>query len=101
MRCGRRSTPGWVEVVEPRTRLMAFGSAAGVVVAGGVFGLFVGGFVGGLLAISCVTIGLGAALLLLFLEVALSEDRDRETERERRRERDRRVHEPRWRRRPG
>jgi hypothetical protein len=80
---------------------MAFGSAAGVVVAGALFGLFVGGFTGGLIAIACVTIGLGAALLLLFLEVGLSEDRDRAKEAERKRERQRRVHDPRWRRRPG
>ena len=80
---------------------MAFGSAAGVVVAGAIFGLFVGGLFGGVVAIACVTIGLGAALLLLFLEVGMSEDRDREREQERRRERQRRVLEPRFRRRPG
>ena len=72
--------------MEPRTRFMAFGSALGVVVAGAIFGLFVGGFVGELLAVAFVTIGCGAALLLLFLEVGLSEDRDRARESQARRE---------------
>ncbi len=75
---------------------MAFGSAFGVVVAGAIFGLFLGGIAGGAVAIACVTIGLGAALLLLFLEVGMSEDRERAKERSRRP-----VHDHRWRRRPG
>lgn len=83
--------------MDPRSRLMAFGSALGVVVAGSIFGLFVGGLAGGAVAIACVTIGLGAVLLLLFLEVGMSEDRDRADER---RSGERRPHEHRWRRRP-
>jgi hypothetical protein len=72
---------------------MAFGSAAGVVVAGAIFGLFVGGFTGELLAVAFVTVGLGAALLLLFLEVGLSEEHERAKEDEDRRKRTaRRTH---------
>jgi hypothetical protein len=96
------------EAVDPRSRFMAFGSAAGVVVAGAIFGLFVGGFTGELLAIAFVTVGLGAALLLLFLEVGLSEDHEREMEEERKRKRgarrahpQRRLRQPQRPRRPG
>jgi hypothetical protein len=87
---------------------MAFGSAAAVVVGGALVGVFVGGFAGGVIAITCVTIGLGAALLLLFLEVGLSEDRERAEDAERRRRRsarkahvDRRPRQQHWPRRPG
>jgi hypothetical protein len=87
---------------------MAFGTAAALVLAGALVGLLVGGFTGGLIAISCVTVGLGAALLLLFLEVGLSEDRERAEEDELRKRREARMAEParrlrhlHWPRRPG
>jgi hypothetical protein len=86
---------------------MAFGTAAAVVLAGALVGLFLGGFTGGLIAIACVTVGLGAALLLLFLEVGLSEDRERAEEDELRKRREarmaqpaRRLRQPHWPRRP-
>jgi hypothetical protein len=60
-----------------RTRALAFGSAAALVVAGGLCAVLIDGVIGEVLAITLATIGLGGALLLLFLEVGLSEDRDR------------------------
>ena len=63
-----------------RTRLVAFGSAGALVVAGLLCGVLVGGLAGQVLAIALISFGLGGALLLLFLEVGLSEDRDRARE---------------------
>jgi hypothetical protein len=60
-----------------RTRALAFGSAAALVVAGALCAVLIDGVVGEVLAITLTTVGLGGALLLLFLEVGLSEDRDR------------------------
>jgi fatty acid desaturase len=77
--------------VAPRTRALAFGSAALLVVAGGVSAGLIGGLTGQVLAIALITVGLGGALLLLFLEVGMSEDRERAKEEERRRRRARRV----------
>jgi hypothetical protein len=83
------------ESVAPRTRALAFGSAALLVVAGGVSAAVIGGLTGQVLAITLITVGLGGALLLLFLEVGLSEDRERAREEERRRRRAARRVEPR------
>jgi hypothetical protein len=72
--------------VAPRARVLSFGSAAAVVVAGAVCGLVVDGTAGEAAAIGLMMLGLGAVVLLLFLEVGLSEDRERaEDARERRR----------------
>jgi hypothetical protein len=71
--------------VSPRRRILAFGSAAALVVAGAICALFVAGATGTVLASALVTLGLGAVVLLVFLEVGLSEDRDRAQEEERRR----------------
>jgi hypothetical protein len=60
-----------------RTRALAFGSAAALVVAGALCAVLIDGVVGEVLALTLITVGLGGALLLLFLEVGLSEDRDR------------------------
>jgi hypothetical protein len=60
-----------------RTRALAFGSAAALVVAGALCAVLIDGVVGEVLALTLTTVGLGGALLLLFLEVGLSEDRDR------------------------
>jgi hypothetical protein len=77
----------------PRARVLTFGSAAALVVAGALCGVLVSGVVGDVLAIGLVSVGLGGVLLLLFFEVGLSEDRERAREDERRRERAaRRVH---------
>jgi hypothetical protein len=72
--------------VTRRARILAFGSAAVVTLAGVGAGV-AGGLLGQVLAIALITLGLGGALLLLFLEVGLGEDRDRASEEERRRRR--------------
>jgi hypothetical protein len=67
----------YLAAVAPRSRALAFGSAAALVVAGALCGILVAGVVGQALAIALISIGLGGALLLVFFEVGLSEDRDR------------------------
>jgi hypothetical protein len=98
----------YLEAVAPRSRVLAFGSAAALVVAGALCAAVIGGLTGQVLAITLITVGLGGALLLLFLEVGLSEDRARAREEERRRRRaakradpGRRLRLPRRPRRPG
>jgi hypothetical protein len=92
----------------PRTRIVAFGSAGGLVVAGALCAAVFGGLTGQVLAIVLITIGLGGALLLVFVEVGLSEERELAREEERRRKRGKRHAEavrrtrlPRLPRRPG
>lgn len=68
----------------PRTRILAFGSAAVLVVAGAISAVLTRGLVGDVVAIALVSAGLGGAVLLVFLEVGLSEDRERAREEERR-----------------
>jgi hypothetical protein len=70
--------------VARRARILAFGTAAALVVAGAVCVAVIGGLLGQVLAIALITAGLGGALLLLFYEVGLSEDRERARERKRR-----------------
>jgi fatty acid desaturase len=94
----------YLEAVARRSRAMAFGSAAVLVVAGGLSVALIGGLTGQVLAIALISVGLGGALLLLFFEVGLSEDRERAREDERRRQRAqrrRRLRLPRRPRRPG
>jgi hypothetical protein len=90
--------------VAPRRRVLAFGSAAALVVAGSICAALVGGQTGEVLAIGLITLGLGAALLLVFLEVGLSEERELAREEKRQQERatngKRRVRPRRWPRRP-
>jgi hypothetical protein len=62
--------------VAPRPRVLAFGSAAALVLAGSGCAVLVGGLTGEVLAIALITVGLGAVVLLLFLEVGLSEERE-------------------------
>jgi hypothetical protein len=45
----------------------------------------INGYTGELVALTLITLGLGAVVLLIFLEVGLSEDRERAREQERRR----------------
>jgi hypothetical protein len=71
--------------VAPRTRVLAFGSAAALVVAGSICIIVFDGVIGELLAIGLITLGLGAVVLLAFLEVGLSEERDLAREQRRRR----------------
>lgn len=85
-RCGSRAVY-CVREVSSRSRILAFGSAAALVLAGVAGEALLGGLAGEILAVVLVSAGLGGAVLLLFLEVGLSEDRDREREQERRRRR--------------
>jgi hypothetical protein len=90
--------------VAPRPRVLTFGSAAALVVAGSICATLVGGLTGEVLAIALITLGLGAVVLLMFLEVGLSEERELARE-EKRRQRstdgERRLRPRRWPRRPG
>jgi NADH:ubiquinone oxidoreductase subunit 6 (subunit J) len=70
--------------VAPRPRVLAFGSAAALVVAGSICAALVGGLTGEVLAIALITLGLGAVVLLMFLEVGLSEEREVAKEEKRR-----------------
>lgn len=93
----------------PRARIVAFGSATILVVAGGLCAALVAGVTGQVLAVALLSAGLGGAVLLVFLEVGLSEDRARARDEKRRRKRavEQRAAEPRpprshrWPRRPG
>jgi hypothetical protein len=66
--------------VSVRTRILAFGSAGALVIAGAVCAVAVPDLVGQLLTIVLMSLGLGGAVLLVFLEVGLSEDRERARE---------------------
>jgi hypothetical protein len=61
-----------------RVRLLAFGAAAILVVAGLACAAFVPGVLGGALATALIGIGLVLATSLVFFEIGLSEDRERE-----------------------
>jgi hypothetical protein len=63
-----------------RTRVVAFGSAGALVVAGAICAAVVPDLVGQLLTIVLMSLGFGGAVLLVFLEVGLSEDRERAEE---------------------
>jgi hypothetical protein len=71
--------------VARRARILSFGSAAVLVVAGVMCATLVGGLTGEVLTIALLTTGLGGALLLVFLEVGLSEERARARDEQRRR----------------
>jgi hypothetical protein len=92
--------------VAPRTRIRVYGSILAAIVAGGLCRVVVGGFAADLVAITVISLGLGAIVLLVFFEVGLSEDREREREEAARAKRAEQRHakQPRtarWRRRPG
>ena len=65
-----------------RFRLLAFGAAAVLVVAGLACAAFVPGVLGGALATALIGVGLVLATSLVFFEIGLSEDRERELEEE-------------------
>ena len=67
-----------------RTRIVSFGLAGALVVAGGACAAFVDGLVGQPLTMALLLGGLAGAVFLLFLEVGLSEEADRAREEERR-----------------
>ncbi len=70
----------YVGSVDRRIRIIAFGTAAILVLSGVLCGVLVAGLAGALLAIVLDSLGLGGVVLLLFLEVGLSEDRERARE---------------------
>jgi hypothetical protein len=72
-------------------RIVAFGSAAALVLAGGACAALVEGVTGELLTIVLMSAGLGGGLLLVFLEIGLSEERDIARDEERRRRREQRA----------
>jgi hypothetical protein len=85
-----------------RSRVIAYGAALVLVVAGVAGGVGFGGTFGQILAIVLISLGLVLATALVFYEVGLSEDKERAAEQERRSEREQRgtgAH-PRPRRRP-
>ncbi|HEV3034030.1 MAG TPA: hypothetical protein VGX72_04495 [Solirubrobacteraceae bacterium] len=91
-----------------RARILSFGSAAMLVVAGGACAALVSGVTGEVLTIVLIAAGLGGALLLIFLEIGLDEERELAREAERKRTRQRSALQsktpsprPRWPRRPG
>jgi hypothetical protein len=66
-------------------RIVAFGSAAALVLAGIACAVLVSGVTGEVLTIVLMSAGLAGALLLVFLEVGLGEERDLAREQQRRR----------------
>jgi hypothetical protein len=70
--------------VAPRTRILSFGAAGLLVLAGALCAVFVGGVVGEVLTIVLLSAGFGGALLLVFLEIGLGEERDVASEEARR-----------------
>ena len=95
-RIGERPSRMYGGGVTRRSRVLAFGSAGMLVVAGAASAALLGGLTGQVLAIALISAGLGAAVLLAFLEVGLSEDRERARDEERRHQRAEGRREP-WR----
>jgi hypothetical protein len=60
-----------------RSRVAGYGTAGGLVVAGGVCAAVFAGEMAQILAFVFIALGLVLAVSLVFLEVGLSEDRDR------------------------
>jgi hypothetical protein len=75
--------------VSLRARILSFGAAAALVIAGGACAALVSGVTGEVLTIVLIAAGLGGGLLLIFLEIGLDEERElaREAERKRTRRR--------------
>ncbi|HEV3321940.1 MAG TPA: hypothetical protein VG147_07075 [Solirubrobacteraceae bacterium] len=69
----------------PRERLLAFGFALALVLAGLACAALVGGVTGQVLTIALIAAGVAGAVLLVFLEVGYSEDRELARDEERRR----------------
>jgi hypothetical protein len=70
--------------VSKRGRVLSFGFAAALVVAGGLCAAFVGGVTGEVLTVVLIAAGLGGALLLIFLEIGFDEERELARDEERR-----------------
>jgi phosphate/sulfate permease len=76
------------------------------IIAAGLCRVVIGGFAADLVAITVISLGLGAIVLLVFFEVGLSEVREREREEAARAKQEQRHEKKqprtaRWRRRPG
>jgi hypothetical protein len=91
-----------------RGRILSFGSAAVLVLAGGLCAMLVSGVTGEVLTVVLISAGLGGALLLVFLEIGLDEEHELAREQDRRRQPRRALskskappHRSRWPRRPG
>jgi uncharacterized membrane protein len=63
--------------VSQRARIVLFGSAGVLVVAGGACAALVGGLTGEVLTVVLISGGLVAGLLLIFLDIGLGEEHDR------------------------
>jgi hypothetical protein len=74
-----------------RARIVLFGSAAVLVIAGGVCAAVVGGLTGEVLTIVLISGGLTGGLLLLFLDIGLGEENDLARDEARRRKRELRA----------
>jgi hypothetical protein len=68
-----------------RTRILLFGGAGALVIAGGACAALVGGVTGEVLTIVLISGGLTGGLLLVFLEIGLEEERDLASEERKRR----------------
>jgi len=77
-----------VTEMSPRMRILAFGTAALLLVAGVACAALVSGIAGEVLTITLISAALAGALLLVFLEIGLGEERDLAREQERRRRRE-------------
>jgi hypothetical protein len=104
---GRGYSERYFGTVGRRSRILAFGSAAALIVAGVICAVLVGGLTGQVLTIALISLGLGGVVLLVFLEVGLSEERELARDEERRRralrrtDAERQLRQRRWPRRPG
>jgi hypothetical protein len=72
-----------------RGRIVVYGAAVALVLAGSACGALVDGTIGTVLAMALLGSGLVILTGLVFMEVGLSEDREREQEQEQERERER------------
>jgi hypothetical protein len=59
-----------------RSRILAYGTAGMLVLAGVLCALLISGLTGQVLTIVLLSLGLGGLVLLVFLEIGLSEERD-------------------------
>jgi hypothetical protein len=82
-----------------RSRIVAYGTAGMLVLAGVLCALLVSGVTGQVLTIVLLSLGLGGLVLLVFLEIGLSEERDLAREHDQR-QRELGTNEPKRRRRP-
>jgi len=73
--------------VSQRARIVLFGFAGVLVIAGGACAALVGGLTGEVLTVVLISGGLVAGLLLIFLDIGLGEEHDRARDEARRRKR--------------